>query len=124
MRPIMNDAHGALLRGVRRLISGDAELARLLNADSQLPSLLVEGLSSEAWSSATFTGHRHRLDLKLRGPGEIAGLRERLEVRLRDPDIDIRGHVLVDMALVRAETRVDDDGEICRLSFEALTVED
>ena len=120
----MNDAHGAMLRGIRKLSGGDAALSNLLHADRQMPSLVVEGLSSEAWSSVTFAGHRHRLDLKLVSSGEATSLRTRLEARLRDPEIDIRGHVLVDMTLVRAETRIEDGHEICRLSFEALTVED
>lgn len=123
MRMTINDGHGALLRGLRRLMSGDAVLAPLL--DREVPRLTIEGLHSEAWASATFTGQRHRLDLMLRGRGaDLAAARERLQVRLVETELDLHGHVLVDLTLAKAETCTEGGEEICRLSFEALTVED
>lgn len=125
MRLMLRDGHGELLRGLRRLMDGDPVLAPLLSNDRNSPSLTVEGLSSEAWASATFAGHRHQLDLCVRGPEPLlAQARTRLEARLRDADVPMRGHVLVDMTLAAAETFVDDGETRCRLSFEALTVED
>jgi hypothetical protein len=119
----INDGHGALLRGIRHLMTGDPALAPLL--DGELPSLTIENMTSEAWASVTFSGQRHRVDLKLRGHGaELDRMRERLRARLHDAEIELRGHVLVDMTLARAETCSEDGEEVCRLSFEALTVED
>lgn len=125
MRVTINEAHGALLRGLRRLMLADPMLAPLMSADGHLPRVTVQGLASEPWASATFTGHRHRLDLKLRGlAGELERVRERLWRRLRDADIAMRGHVLIELSLASAETRIEQDGEICCLTFEALTIED
>ncbi len=124
MRMTINDGHGALLRGLRRLMESDALLAPLL-ADRQIPSLTVEGLHSEPWASATFTGQRHKLDLKLRGEGtQLEAARERLVAQLGEADLDLRGHVLVDLSLAEATTCSEAGEAFCRLSFEALTVED
>jgi hypothetical protein len=120
---MIGDGHGAMLRGLRRLMMADPVLAPLL--DRQMPSLTIEGLASETWASATFSGHRHRLDLRLRGTSaELDRARARLEARLPAADLDLRGHVLVDMTLTAAETLIEDGEQVCRLRFEALTVED
>jgi hypothetical protein len=67
---MMRDAHAMLLRAVREILAEDPLLAAPL-AEGLQP-LVVEGLASEAWASATFSGQRHRLDLRLTGsPGRI-----------------------------------------------------
>lgn len=123
---MMCDAQGALLRAVRRMVCQDPMLTAF-GTDRQLPILTIEGLESESWMSMTFSGHRHRLDLRIEGTSdELAAVRDRLAARLREADLDITGHALIDLALMKAETRAADHTglEICRMTFEALTVED
>lgn len=85
------------------------ELRRVVCAGGE-----IEALASRPWASATFSGERHELVLRLPLPAAIAfldGLEER-EFALRD-------HVLVDIALVSA----DRGGDGARLTLEALTIE-
>jgi hypothetical protein len=70
-------------------------------------------IRSDAWASATFTGVRHELRLRLSGRGvdaAIAGISER--------EFDLPGHILIDIAAT--EMSRDHGGRW--LALEALTV--
>lgn len=121
MRPLIDDAHGLLLRGVRDILSRDPALKRLVNS----PALTVGGCEAERWASATFTGQRHRLHLTLRGtPAEVEAARAAIALRLPGAEFDLRGHLVADIAMTGAETSADGVAAVCEMTFEALTVED
>lgn len=106
MKPL-NDATTAFLRAIRLAFPNLC--------------LTVEELRSRSWASATFAGARHELSFRLEGDG-AAGAAEAFLGTLTAAEFDLRGHVLADIALV-SEAR-SDDGNLVRISLEALTVED
>jgi hypothetical protein len=100
-------------------LAGDA-LARAIRVNfvNFTGVVALDPPASRPWASITFSGERHRLDLRLSGTdaGKAAdafldGLSER--------EFDLRGHVLADVALV-GDVR---DGDSVCLTLEALTVE-
>ena len=108
MKPLLRDAHGALLRGLRDALAGD-------EGDRDLPRLTIEGLQSRAWASATFSGNTHVVELRWRG-GDV----EPLLARLAELEVDMPGHAMIDLAVAE----VARDGDATRVVIEALTLED
>lgn len=78
----------------------------------------VEERVSRRWASITFSGERHRLRLRLRGP-DAAAAADAFVDGLSEREFNLRGHILADIFLV--EDRREDDA--VRLTLEALTVE-
>jgi len=117
----MIDAHARLLRLVERLARSAAA-----TLPSPQPAVAVDSIESVPWASATFSGQRHRLDLSVvDGTGDrTPALLDALAVNLREPDMKIPGHVLVDLSFVEAVTRHVEGGCAIHISLEALTVED
>lgn len=73
----------------------------------------IGNIRSDGWASATFTGMRHELGLRLSGSGVdafIAGIGER--------EFDLPGHILIDIVA----TEIGRDGEDRLVTLEALTV--
>jgi len=125
MRTAMTDAHSEMLKAVRCACDGDPLLRRLLEAGPDGDALVIEGLASEAWRSVTFEGHRHRLELALRGDAATLGqAHSRLLARLGCGELPMRGRCLIDATLADARTERDASGERRRLVFEMLTLED
>lgn len=79
--------------------------------------LELGALRSRPWASITFSGERHVLDLRLRGPGARAAM-DIFLTGLTEREFALRGHVLVDIA---ACERVD-EADMVHLTLEALTV--
>jgi hypothetical protein len=77
-------------------------------------------LASESWSSITFAGARHVLRVRLNGEGAGAAA-DALLAALAEPELDIAGHLLVDLA-VTGDQR-DEVGNRVSLTFSAVTVE-
>jgi hypothetical protein len=102
-----NDATAAFLRAIR------VNFVNLV--------LTVEEIRSRSWASATFAGARHELSFRLEGEGAGAAA-DAFLATLTAAEFDLRGHILADIALV-SEAR-SDDGNVVRISLEALTVED
>lgn len=96
-----------------------ALLRALAGAFGDLPGYAVEAISSRAWSSATFTGARHVVQVRLAGDGAVAAA-DAVAANLSEREFTLRGHVLADIALVSREATAG----IERLRIEALTVED
>ena len=116
MRPILTGGQGALLRSLERWL--EAERTR-----RGLPVLVVENLESEAWASATFTGARHQLEVRIEGehaPSAAAAI----AARLAEAELLVPGAIVADVALVRQATALGVDGPTCRLAFDLLTVDD
>jgi hypothetical protein len=103
-------------------MTGAAALARALRVNFVKFSgrFEIEELTSRPWASATFSGARHRLILRLEGPGAGAAADGFLD-GLAERDFELNGHVLADIALAR-DSREDGDDRV-RLTLEALTVE-
>src|SRR3546814_15973446 len=59
MRPVISSVQGALLRAIRRFLEDERQ--------QSFPAMVVEATASEGWASATFSGHRHRLELSFTG---------------------------------------------------------
>jgi hypothetical protein len=132
MRLPLSDVHIRLLRGVRAVIAGDPMLAPWMAAEAG-PSLVIEDFESEPWASLTFSGTRHRLAIRLEGPPALveAG-KARLALLLDEPEIQVPGHFLADLALeaipcreAPAPGKFDPDGHArLAIQMEALTIEE
>jgi hypothetical protein len=83
--------------------------------------ILLTEFRSTDWHSLTFTGERHRIDLRIPGPG-AADIAELLTRDLADAEFMIPGQVVADIAVEGAMVE-HPDGAIS-LTIEALTVEE
>ena len=83
-------------------------------------AVTFESLTSQPWASITFAGERHKLVLRLPGPGAQAAVDAFLD-GLADREFALRGHIVADIEATGIER--DGDGQL-RLTLEALTVED
>ncbi|WP_395613317.1 hypothetical protein [Allosphingosinicella sp.] len=83
-------------------------------------AVTFESLTSRRWASITFAGERHKLVLRLPGPGAQAAVDAFLD-GLADREFALRGHIVADIEATGIER--DGDGQL-RLTLEALTVED
>jgi hypothetical protein len=111
VQPLTNDATTALLRAIR---------ANFVN----FRGLVFEEIASRSWASATFTGARHQLTLRLDGNGAGAAAAAFLS-NLEAAEFRLRGHILADIALISEErTAASEDASRIRIKLEALTVED
>jgi len=125
MRLQLTDVHVRLLRGIRSLISSDPALALWLD-DGKGPRLVIEGFDSEPWASLTFSGTRHRLDVRLKGPAaEVGPASERLRALLSDPDLALPGHFLAEIEVIESIAEIHQDGLMgFAIQVEALTIEE
>lgn len=107
----MSQAASALLR------------ALLSRAGIDRDRILLSEVRSTDWQSLTFTGERHRLSLRLTGPGSEA-LFTKLTDGIEEAEFSLAGHIVAD---IRAERRNDGDGDGERpidVAIEALTIAD
>ncbi len=124
-----SSAHGQLLNGLRLQIQSHPDLAPLWAEWPGSSGLSLASLESKPWSSATFFGERHRLELRLRSRSDAASAgAERLDVLidwLDDIQLPMSGHALIDFHFANARTEAGvDDGSVCLISFDALTLAD
>ena len=102
-------------------------LARLVAArpDALFPMLVVEAASVRPWSSATFDGERHRLDLRLLGSAvEVGDGLERLMAGLADLDFGLTGQIVAEAKLLAVGVDPDPLVVALTLAIEVLTVTD
>ena len=83
--------------------------------------ILLTEFRSDDWHSLTLAGERHRIDLRIPGPG-AAGIAESLTRDLADADFAIPRQIVADIAVEGAMVE-HPDGAIC-LTIEALTIEE
>lgn len=93
--------------------------ALLSRAGVERDRILLTEFQSVDWNSLTFSGERHRIDLRIPQPG-AAAIAERLIGELEEADFAIPGQIVADIALVGPPLH-GDDGSI-RVTIEALTV--
>ena len=83
------------------------------------PMLVVEAVTSRPWSSATFEGQRHRLDLRLHGDAACIGAAlDRLIDLLPEAEFELPRQIVAEAKLT--SLRVDPDPSVTAL---ALTIE-
>lgn len=125
MRFQLTDVHVRLLRGIRSLITSDPGLAHWLD-DREGPAMVIEGFDSEPWASLTFSGTRHRLDVRLQGPAaEVEDASARLRALLKEPDLNLPGHFLAEIEVSRSISEIHQDGLMSlAIQVEALTIEE
>lgn len=127
MRMQLADAHVRLLRAMRQAIAADRWFDPWLGDGSGAgPALVIEDFSSEPWASLTFTGMRHRIDIRLEGRQvDVEAAYDRLRALMTEPDLELAGHFLAEIALSCTHGEVRDDGGMAMtLSYEALTIEE
>lgn len=83
--------------------------------------ILLSDFRSNDWCSLTFTGERHRIGLRVPGPG-AAAVAQSLTRNLGDADFRIPGQIVADIAVDGAMIE-HPNGDIS-LTIEALTVEE
>jgi hypothetical protein len=83
--------------------------------------ILLTNFRSSDWHSLTLAGERHRIELRVPGPG-AAGVAELLTRDLGHAEFEIPGQIVADIALDGAVVE-HPDGAIS-LTIEALTVEE
>ena len=89
------------------------------------PMLVVEAATTRPWSSATFDGERHRLELRLHGTAaDIGDALERLLERLPDAEFDLPGQIVAEAKLVALGVDPDPAVAAVALTIEVLTVVD
>ncbi len=78
---------------------------------------IIEHSVSRPWTSATFAGTRHEVELRVAGADAAKAVRTAL-ADLGDREFDLPGHILVDIATAGVST----DGDNRLVTIEALTV--
>jgi hypothetical protein len=119
--------HAALLRAIRTMITADPELAPWLDGSADtLPHLVIESFDCAPWASLSYTGHRHRLALRLSGAiAAVEAAHDRLEALLETAAPALPGHCLIDLAIGEAEGTIDLAGGMAlTITLEALTIID
>ena len=109
MKLAMSPAAASLLR------------ALLARAGVERNRILLTEFRSTDWRSLTFAGERHRIDLRIPGPG-AAAIARLLTHDLPEAEFAIPGQIVADIAVDGAMVE-HPDGAIS-LTIEALTVEE
>jgi hypothetical protein len=114
------------LRGTpARLVKALARLACGPGAMPIFPMLIVEDITTKPWSSATFDGERHRIELRLHGSAdEIGDALDRLIILLPDAEFDLPGEIVAQAKLVALCVDPDPNVAALALVVEILTVTD
>lgn len=112
------DAALALLHGA----AGSAEAGRA----AQSPLMVIEGLHEEPWASLTFSGTRHRLEVRLDGRSqELAEALSALESWPEEAEPLPGGHFLAEVQVTETAREVGVDGRMAlSLRLDALTIEE
>lgn len=95
--------------------------ALLARAGVDRNRILLTDFQSTDWQSLTFTGERHRIQLRIPGP-RAAVVAEQLTFDLAEADFAIPGQTVADIAVEGAMIE-HPDGAVS-LTIEALTVEE
>lgn len=95
--------------------------ALLARAGIERNRILLSDFRSTDWRSLTLTGERHRIDLRVPGPG-AAAVADCLTLDLGEVEFCIPGQIVADIAVEGAMIE-HPDGAIS-LTIEALTIEE
>ena len=92
----------------------------LARAGLEQDRMFLSKFRSIDWQSLTFTGERHEIGLRLRGPDAGDAL-ARLRDGLADAEWALHGHVVADILIVATTTASDGSIDV---DLEALTLSD
>lgn len=81
--------------------------------------ILLSDVQSVDWQSLTFTGERHRFELRVPGP-DSGTVVQRICAGLEEAEFSIPGQIVADISLI-GEPRTAQDGSVA-ITIEALTV--
>ncbi len=95
--------------------------ALLCRAQVSRDRILLTDWRSTDWQSLTLIGERHRIRLRIPGPGAME-VAERITDGLEEAEFNISGQIVADIQQPAA-SRAMADGSV-ELSIEALTVEE
>jgi hypothetical protein len=132
MRAALANGSGRLVRALQaRLGAGGAGNAHRpgpehAHAQGAHPLLVIEDLHEEPWASLTFTGTRHRLDLRLDGGAQaIEQAMGELACLADDVDPLLAGHFLAEVQVTETAREVGEGGRmsLC-LRLDALTIKE
>jgi len=110
---------GLLVKTIAQLVGDPGAVAPLY------PMLMLESGTTRPWSSATFDGEHHRLELRLHGTAAAIGdALDRLVDGLPDAEFELPGQIVAEARLVAVG--VDPDPAVAALSLvvEVITVVD
>ena len=108
-----------------RLVKSLAELVSRPGAQQLFPLLALEAATSVPWSSATFDGERHRLDVRLHGDAAGVGdALDRLVDGLAEHEFDLCGQIVAQARILRLSVDPDPLVVAVALTIEVLTVVD
>lgn len=109
METARRDSHRRLLRALLALAGRGSEIL---------------SSSSNRWSSATFSGARHHMTMRLAGTDAHVRA-QKLAKCLPEAEFPLRGHIVADASLEEMELAREEDGQVfARLKLAMLTVED
>ena len=94
--------------------------ALLARAGLDRNRILLTDFRSVDWRSLTFAGERHRINLRIPGPG-AATIAELLTSDLGDAEFSVPGQIVADIAV---EGAIEHPDGAISLTIEALTVEE
>lgn len=96
-------------------------LLRALIGRARVPRdrILLSDVQSVDWRSLTFTGERHRLQLRIPGP-DSGNIAQRMCAGLEESEFSIPGVIVADIGLAGGPSRAADGST--SLAIEALTV--
>lgn len=104
MSPVKTDPHARLVRQLLKMAGDESK---------------VEASSGRRWSSATFSGVRHSVCIKLFGPTAHQRASEFAQ-ELADVEFRLSGHIVADICIERQKLSED----AAQLHVAVLTVED
>lgn len=90
------------------------------------PLLVIEDFSEELWASLTFSGIRHRLDLRLQGRAtEIEQAMAAISAWTDEDDPLLAGHFLAEVQVTETAREISEGGRmsLC-LRLDALTIKE
>ncbi len=128
MRAGLANASGRLVRAVQARVGGGAiwPTPDFEGCVAAQPLLVIEALMEEPWASLTFSGTRHRLDLRL--DGGVQAIERAIADLACWADADcppLAGHFLAEVQVTETAREVGEGGRmsLC-LRLDALTIEE
>ena len=126
---MMRQPAAVFARGIHHRLAGDPGW-RAFSGHWRLPvSPRLIRLETKPWQSATFDGWRFEFTLEARLPGHAEAaaplLCDRLCAALHDADLPLPGQVVIELNAINTVIEAQAKGAAtCRVTFNALTVED
>ena len=124
MPSAVGDALPSPAPGVPPAATPDANIEHTQGAGS--PLLVIEDFCEEPWASLTFSGTRHRLELRLQGRAQaIEQAMAAISAWAEEDDPLLAGHFLAEVQVTETAREICDGGRmILCLRLDALTIKE